>query len=1207
MKLSGVLAVILSASIPTSAFAQTFSASQAGAAAQASVSGAAGTVQIVPSGLGGTASLSVLSIAPGPTLAPGITPTALTLSAVLAAAKPEAVRTTPTAAPAPSVLPAPAAEQNHTPGEIAALRAAWQTADEHAETASGLEEYHPGMRLFDGAAENPSKVSAPQTGMWGRIRNVLRQSPTVPAQQQDAWSELKLSKQVLGDGTASPDGSHMRAFAFQTPSGEMKARSAGLEGFLYSRRELARAGVSTIGQLDDQFKYLDALLAPAPRARYLREELARLSAERLSSAVKDGRLDILLAAAVKELRTHVLAADPAAEAARQNATYMIFTRAYNRLKPGMNFLDSLDAAEILRLKNEPTIRANEIWLMDIFEIGEINRWGTGGGSSYSIKGYRVKPELGGDAGLKAFVARAHAAGVRVKVDFIPNHTSLDSDMVKAVPEGFLHVLPPQNLSDDQIMAAVPREKNGNHTSIYKLVDVDSYPMPDGTRRPARVLIHHPRTDYGDVMWVDLAQIDYSRPEARAWQTRELTRLFTDLGVDSVRRDMAYEILNSRYYNRWQNILASELKAIPPGWMRDAHQGVIDGLKTRWAALQGAEFLEEATDAVKGAKPQAVMIDEAYAHADGLSRAGSDGIYNKNDHDSAEGQIGLYDAMQSGDADRIRQALKHAAFRRWQRGGAPMVNFMGTHDGGEGNPVDKFGRLFQAAALTALMLRPILLYNGFEQAVGQRDNVIGDLSQSVDLEKAIPYDIPVKIDWSKADPKKQSFLRLVLGVGAENQKLFDQGAMEVLETTAGTPLAAWTVSHEGKTFLMAANWAANAADGAFRFAAPILSDFGAFSPRENRRYLLRDLADVVDGKPREYVRDGKDLIENGLYIKLEGGGTHLFEVIDLSAGVVALAAPRSVAPAPTHSFAERWDRWTQHLTDSAAVAFLALQIPQIISNISNLINAHPEQLANLPWMGYSTGILGNMLLLSWFASQKEKSAARVQAIGVVTSLMVVVQIALAGFMPAAAFWTVVPLIAAGLALNWLKFKDKIPAGLWSLWSRASSLLGLVVLPQVLWTTFATAAMFSYLPGLIAGGLGLAMIAFERAGRLPAPLQNVWSSLSAWTATLLFMYGPVAQLMANAHNPAGMAGISILTLLLASSGNLLMLPRAMLTKNAIWFTGSAWAVFAGGWAVMLTMYLAGFVAAPLFWAFTAFLPLYLGAAHLLNRRARRTPPR
>ena len=78
MKPSGLIAVILSASIPTSSFAQAVSASRAGAAAQSSASAAAGTVAIVPSGFAALTPLplSAPSMAPSLTPAPGITPSA---------------------------------------------------------------------------------------------------------------------------------------------------------------------------------------------------------------------------------------------------------------------------------------------------------------------------------------------------------------------------------------------------------------------------------------------------------------------------------------------------------------------------------------------------------------------------------------------------------------------------------------------------------------------------------------------------------------------------------------------------------------------------------------------------------------------------------------------------------------------------------------------------------------------------------------------------------------------------------------------------------------------------------------------------------------------------------------------------------------------------------------------------------------------------
>lgn len=683
---------------------------------------------------------------------------------------------------------------------------------------------------------------------------------------------LKDYKRALMDGLDAADGSRVGAFRFKTAGEWVAARSAGLEGFLYTKRELARSGVSTLEQLDDQFKYVDALLSGSGVLAGWRSRFEGLRLSVLTPPQKLAAFDALLQDAVLELRGRVGAFD-ASSWGRRNATYMVFARAYNRLKPGRSFFDSLDEEELLRIKNDPAIRANELWLMDVFEIGEINRWGTGGGSSYSIKGYILKEELGGEEGFKALVGRAHKVGLKVKLDYIPNHTSLDSEMIRQRPEAFFHVVPPQYLSDEEIMAQVPRERSPSRAPIYRLVKTDSYPV-GGKRVPMRILVHHPRTDYGDVMWVDLAQIDYSQPAAREWQTAQMRRLFETLGADSARRDMAYELLNARYPARWLHILKAELEDIPPGWMRERHERMIEDFEKRWRGLQGREFFEDATDEVKSRREDAVMIDEAYSHADELSRSGSDGVYNKNDHDLSRRQAGLYDAMQARDAGRIREALRHAAFRRWQRGGAPMVNFIGTHDGGEGNPVDKFGRFFKAAALTALMLRPILYYNGLEQGVGQRENLIGDLSRSVDTAKAIPYDIPVLIDWSKKDDANREHLAKVLEVGEKAAAVFDRGVMEVLENDWDAPIVAWSQSDgSSEHFVMAANWSERRSASRVRFDKAVLAGLGAFMPEAGRRYRFTDQLDPS----KVYERDGAELLKDGLYIELEGGGTHLFRV------------------------------------------------------------------------------------------------------------------------------------------------------------------------------------------------------------------------------------------------------------------------------------------------------------------------------------------
>ncbi|HLO92663.1 MAG TPA: alpha-amylase family glycosyl hydrolase [Lentimicrobium sp.] len=75
-----------------------------------------------------------------------------------------------------------------------------------------------------------------------------------------------------------------------------------------------------------------------------------------------------------------------------------------------------------------------IWLMPIQPIGVVNRKGTLG-SYYSVKDYKaVNPEFGDSFTFKRFVKTAHLEGLKVIIDWVPNHSSWDNSLVKEHPE-----------------------------------------------------------------------------------------------------------------------------------------------------------------------------------------------------------------------------------------------------------------------------------------------------------------------------------------------------------------------------------------------------------------------------------------------------------------------------------------------------------------------------------------------------------------------------------------------------------------------------------------------------------------------------------------------------------------------------------------------------------------------------------------------------
>ncbi|MBI5202051.1 MAG: S8 family serine peptidase, partial [Elusimicrobia bacterium] len=673
---------------------------------------------------------------------------------------------------------------------------------------------------------------------------------------------------VLGDGPSGWGPFHFR--------GGMTAYKPGLEGFLHAKLGVGRE--DSAAQLDQYFKYLDGLLE-APQWAQERAELARLRDLRLRPDQLDERLDAHLIEFVNRLRAELKANDPSQDA-RHEGIYMVLARAFQKDK---NVFDALDDAELDRIKVDS--QADTLWLLDVFEIGKLKRWGVAGGSPYAIRGYKVKEEHGGDAAFKAFVARAHKKGLKVMVDYIPNHYSLDSYLFDAHPDAFIHMTPPQPTEEERkdaakleaykkrILSESPRSREG--LPLYELLE---------SKTAGFVLVHHPfEGSYeGGYMWNDMAQIDYSQPSARAWQTAEASRLFSELGVDGIRRDMSYFVTAERFYPHWLGLLSFERDrlAVAP-WAKEALKQIVAGLAARRDALKGAEFLAEMDRAIRETNPAAQIIDEAYDNLTALSRAGSGALYNKN---------GLYDAIVSGDAGRIRATLREVAFAQWQRGSAGLVNFPANHDANEGNPVDKFGYKAEAVMANTLMFQPTLFYNGLELMTGRDSMLIRDGSSSEDdgrpssNQKMIPFDAKAWIDWSKGNPSRRAFLRRVVAAGKRNRDLFRDGVMESLEPTGGAgETTAWLAGKGSRALLVAANWGSSRDTRwtDFKLDASGLSALGGFKPKADRMYVLRDYAQVApDGGPVVLpARSGADLA-HGLSIGLTGGGVQIFEIEEL---------------------------------------------------------------------------------------------------------------------------------------------------------------------------------------------------------------------------------------------------------------------------------------------------------------------------------------
>jgi glycosidase len=169
-----------------------------------------------------------------------------------------------------------------------------------------------------------------------------------------------------------------------------------------------------------------------------------------------------------------------------------------------------------------------LWIMPIHPIGEKNRKGSLG-SPYSVRDYYgVNPEFGTKEDFKAFVDAAHAAGFKVILDWVANHTAWDNPLVTEHPDWYA------------------RDWKG-----------DFHPTP-----------------WWD--WSDIIDLDYSQRDLREYMTKAMVYWVKEMGVDGFRCDVAgYVPLDF-----WEEA-RRQLDAIKPVFMlaewdqRDAHARAFD--------------------------------------------------------------------------------------------------------------------------------------------------------------------------------------------------------------------------------------------------------------------------------------------------------------------------------------------------------------------------------------------------------------------------------------------------------------------------------------------------------------------------------------------------------------------------------------------------------------------------------------------------------
>jgi glycosidase len=144
------------------------------------------------------------------------------------------------------------------------------------------------------------------------------------------------------------------------------------------------------------------------------------------------------------------------------------------------------------------------------------------GSGFAITAYTVHAGLGGDAALARLRMRMHQRGLRLMLDFVPNHVAPDHPWTDEHPGYFVH-------RGEADFAHAPQ----NHIRV--------------ATKNGPLLLAHGRDPYFDG-WPDTLQLNYGHPPLQQAMSGELQRIAGQ--CDGLRCDMAMLVLPEVFERTW---------------------------------------------------------------------------------------------------------------------------------------------------------------------------------------------------------------------------------------------------------------------------------------------------------------------------------------------------------------------------------------------------------------------------------------------------------------------------------------------------------------------------------------------------------------------------------------------------------------------------------------------------------------------------------
>jgi glycosidase len=504
-----------------------------------------------------------------------------------------------------------------------------------------------------------------------------------------------------------------------------------------------------------------------------------------------------------------------------------------------------------------------LWLIGLWERSEASRrikHISGNheaiASAYSLYDYTIAQDLGGEAALWNLRERALKRGIRLASDMVPNHTGLYSRWIVEHPDWFVQLdyppYPAYTFTGPDLSASPEVSlhiEDGYWDRRDAAVVFKHYDHRDGRTR----YIYH-GNDGTSTPWNDTAQLNYLLPEVREaviGTIQHVARMFP-----IIRFDAAMTLAKKHYQRLW----------FPqPGHGGVASRAEYGMARDAFDAAMPEEFWRQVVDRIAAEQPDTLLLAEAFWLMEGyfVRTLGMHRVYNS----------AFMNMLKQEENAKYRQTIKNVLEfdpQVLQR----FVNFMNNPD--EKTAVEQFGKerkYFGACLLLATM--PGLPMFGHGQVEGFHEKY------GMEYKKAL-WEEPVdehlvreherlifpllRRRWLFSGADRFVFYDFWAG-GQVNEDVFaysnccgDQRGLIVYHNRFAAT-SGWVRTSTGF---------AVKSDAGTGIRQTTLGEALRFNGDGRHYYVFRDYANGL-----EYIRNGRELCEQGLFVELEAYESHVF--------------------------------------------------------------------------------------------------------------------------------------------------------------------------------------------------------------------------------------------------------------------------------------------------------------------------------------------